>query len=148
MGEKRLDSNLGGNKIHTDQTGIWRITDVMISRYQLAQEKLISAVDENNQRMLLSSYLAVVGLMQTVLPFILINDSKIEREYKKDIEDLIEELGEDVSFLLVKSASDEIIVHQILGQQKLIGESIKQMSKLGILVERNIVGDTGGYNLD
>lgn len=148
MAEKKIDSALGGKSIHTDQSGIWRITDVMISRYQLAQEKLIIAVDDNDQRKLFSSYLSVVGLIQTILPFVNIDDNKEQKKYKEELEEQIEDLKLDLPYLMNRNATNEDVLHQVLGQQKLIGESIKQMNKLGILVERNVTGDTGGYNLD
>jgi hypothetical protein len=148
MVERHIDGNISSTKLRTDQTGVWKLTDIMLNRYQLAEGSLISAIDEHDQRKLASSIVSVIGLQQTIIPFVNMDNTKEEIAYKKKLEDKMDNLWKNFEDLYVKQADEDTVVSSIKDMQFLIGESIKQMHKLGILVERNITGDTGGYNLD
>jgi hypothetical protein len=148
MPERHIDPNLTNPKLRTDPTGVWKVTDIMLNRYQLAEGKLLDAIDEHDQRKLASSIVSVIALIQTILPFVNLDNSTEEKKYKEGLEKKIKELWDSFDDLYSKSGDDDTISRSIQDQQYLIGESIKQMHKIGILVERNITGDTGGYNLD
>lgn len=148
MAETKVSSKLGGDKITTDATGRFRIGDIVLSRFQLAQEKLIMAVDEHDQRKLASAILSVIGLMQPLLPVMNLDGIKEQKEYKDGIQKEIDSLLRDFQDLYNKEADDNTISTVVIKIQYLIGESTKQFDKVGIDYSKNITGDTGGYNLD